>query len=40
MSLHTVCAWCQRVMVEGDRTKPTSHGICPGCVHKFDQETA
>jgi hypothetical protein len=38
--VHVECAWCNGVMVEGDRSKPTSHGICAGCIHKFDEVTA
>lgn len=29
--LRVVCAWCKRVLVEGDASQPVSHGICPTC---------
>jgi hypothetical protein len=38
--LHVQCAWCGIVMREGDRTQPTSHGLCASCATKFEQETA
>ena len=29
--LTVVCAWCARVLVEGDASQPVSHGICGPC---------
>ena len=29
--MHTLCAWCGRVMVEGDPDEGVSHGICMDC---------
>lgn len=29
--LHIICAWCSKVMQEGDKTQKPSHGICPSC---------
>ena len=29
MSLKVICAWCQRVLRDGDHG--VSHGICPAC---------
>lgn len=40
--LHVVCAWClsfgrpvAAVLVEGDRTQPVSHGMCPACANEW-----
>ena len=30
-TLHTICSECRCVIVEGDRTGPTSHGLCQPC---------
>jgi hypothetical protein len=35
--LHTVCSWCQAVMVEGDRTQPISHGLCAPCSARVER---
>jgi hypothetical protein len=35
-----ICAWCKRVMRAGDPELPISHGMCPACRKKFEQETA
>jgi hypothetical protein len=35
MNLHTICAWCQEILLEGDRSKPISHGICEKCSADF-----
>ena len=32
--LHVLCSWCQRVIQEGDQSKPVSHGICHDCMEK------
>jgi hypothetical protein len=29
-----ICAWCQKVMKEGDENVPPSHGICPSCAQE------
>ncbi len=34
--LHVECAWCGGVLVEGDRSQATSHGICPPCGDRFE----
>lgn len=34
--LHIVCAWCQCVLHNGDRSQPTSHGICQTCAVVFE----
>lgn len=31
MTLRVVCAWCSKMLVEGDATEPVSHGMCPRC---------
>jgi ribosomal protein S27E len=36
--LKLVCAWCTRVLREGTPGAHTSHGMCPGCSARFDQE--
>ena len=33
--LHIVCGWCKRVIREGDRSKPWSHGICADDAETF-----
>lgn len=35
-----ICAWCDRVLLAGDPSKPVSHGICPECAERLEQETA
>jgi photoactive yellow protein len=38
----TVCAWCQRTLIEGSPDLPPSHGICLICMveeHPFPLET-
>ena len=35
-----VCSWCDRVMREGDPKLPVSHGLCPSCAERLEQETA
>jgi hypothetical protein len=36
--LHTVCAWCQTVLVKGDKSKGISHGICQSCADKVRED--
>jgi len=31
-----ICAWCAKVLQEGDY--PVSHGICPECAAKLREE--
>ena len=32
---HTViCAWCGKLIEQGSRVKPASHGICQSCLEK------
>jgi hypothetical protein len=38
--LRVVCAWCRRVLVEGDPGAKTSHGLCPTCAKRFEQDVA
>jgi hypothetical protein len=38
--LRLVCAYCQRVLVEGTPGAHTSHGICPPCVEKLFEDVA
>lgn len=33
-----ICSWCDVVIREG--VLPVSHGICPGCREKLEQEIA
>lgn len=35
MSFRVVCAWCGRVLREGDVSKLVSHGICEDCEQKL-----
>jgi uncharacterized paraquat-inducible protein A len=30
-----ICAWCKKVLAEGDKSVPPSHGICPRCAQKM-----
>jgi len=34
--LPVVCAWCQTSMRDG--RGPVSHGICPACITRFEQQ--
>lgn len=38
--LRKVCAWCKRVIAEGDPGAPESHGICAECERAFFPEIA
>lgn len=39
MKLKKVCAWCDKVVAEGDGTQvDVSHVICYDCQEKFEQE--
>ena len=33
-----ICAWCNKVMKEGDNSCPPSHGICDSCLAKATAE--
>jgi hypothetical protein len=33
-----ICAWCDVVLREG--VLPISHGICPACLERLEQEIA
>lgn len=35
MKLTKVCAWCDKVLFQGDPDAEISHGICPECVEVF-----
>jgi phage FluMu protein Com len=32
--LREVCAWCNKLMAEGDAPTPISHGCCPTCMEQ------
>jgi len=38
--LHTICAWCKKVLQEGDQNQPISHGICEDCAKNFHMHPA
>ena len=33
--LRVICAWCSKVLTEGDENAPVSHGICEECAEKL-----
>ena len=33
--LRVICAWCSKVITEGDAMEPVSHGICESCAESF-----
>lgn len=36
----TICAWCKKLMKEGDPKLPPTHSICPECEKKYMEESA
>lgn len=34
------CGWCGVTMQEGDKSKPTSHGICEPCSDALEAEAS
>ena len=34
VQLKLICAWCGKVIREGDENSPPSHGICESCKYK------
>jgi len=38
--LRLVCAWCQRVLVDGTPGAPTSHSICAPCIDRLFKDVA
>jgi len=36
--LRLVCSWCATVMDDGTPGQPTTHGICPACSEKLEQQ--
>lgn len=34
--MRKVCAWCKKVIEEGDAPTPVSHGICSDCEDEFE----
>lgn len=35
--MRVICAWCEKVLRDGDPRLPISHGMCPCCKEKFEQ---
>lgn len=36
--LRSICAWCNKVLVEGDQLTPVTNGICPSCMKDVLEE--
>jgi len=37
MKYKIVCAWCGKVLQDGDNERLVSHGICEDCEKKLDE---
>jgi hypothetical protein len=36
--MKSVCAWCNKILREGDGNEPVSHGICQECIKKMGMD--
>ena len=36
----TICAWCSKLIHDGDRSSGPSHGLCPACLDLYFPQVA